>query len=183
MSIEKLGGAMPQDDDPQDLDELEKYDNADSGAQEQEFNPEREKEKLIQWARENLGNSEEEAGEFIEANFKIDTEKEKIIVSKNIDFSPYAETLKEIPDNTTFEGDANFGHCTSLKEIPDNTTFERRAYFGGCTSLKEIPDNIIFNGDAYFTGCSSLTPDLRGKLIKMREEGKIKGELYLSSFV
>ncbi|NCU32736.1 MAG: hypothetical protein EOM23_07385 [Candidatus Moranbacteria bacterium] len=75
-------------------------------------------------------------------------------------------------------GDADFKDCTSLTSIPENTTFNGYANFKGCTSLASIPENTTFNGHADFRGCN-LSDKLKEQLQKMKNDGKIKGGLYL----
>ena len=88
-------------------------------------------------------------------------------------------SLTTIPKNTTFNGDSNFRECTSLTTIPENITFNGGANFLGCTSLTTIPENTTFNGVANFLGCTSLTQQERDKLLRMKEEGRIKGVLHM----
>ncbi len=86
--------------------------------------------------------------------------------------------LTSIPENTVFAKIANFTGCSSLTFIPKGTVFNGDARFSGCSSLTTIPEDTVFNGDADFSGCN-LSNELKSQLERMKQQGKIKGELIL----
>jgi hypothetical protein len=88
-------------------------------------------------------------------------------------------SLTTIPEGTVFNGYAGFRGCTSLTVIPEGIVFKGNADLRGCTSLIVIPLGTVFNGDVYFAGCTSLTTETITMLKEKKDNGEIKGSLYL----
>lgn len=108
----------------------------------------------------------------------LNSRKNPLYINGYTDFEG-CTTLTKIPKNITFNGEASFVGCTALTEIPASVTFKSSASFEDCTTLEKISDDITFNDWTNFAGCKALSRNQKDKLIKMKQEGKIKGILAL----
>jgi len=88
-------------------------------------------------------------------------------------------SLDEIPYGASFKGKTGFSSCVKLQRIAKKVIFENDVDFSDCISLMTISPDVIFNGNVSFAGCKSLTNLTKEMLKKMKEEGRIKGELKL----
>ncbi len=102
---------------------------------------------------------------------------ENISFGGRVDFRG-CTSLTSLLENISFGDWVDFEGCTSLTSLPENISFGDWVDFRGCTSLTSLPENISFGGGADFRGCPLSQKD-KDRLKKMKEEGKIPGELYL----
>jgi len=105
-------------------------------------------------------------------------------------------SLEKLPDTLSFMQELNLGGCENLTSLPNNLRIQSYLEMAGCTrivnlpsglkvgghlslndctSLMGLPDNMEINGNLFLT--ANLNKKVKSDAIKLKETGKIKGEI------
>lgn len=137
------------------------------------------KEQIVEKISDINEDSKVYTGDLHPENYRVLSERKNPIMIDGRVILQNETKFKSIPEGTIFNKDVNFDNCISLSSIPKGTIFNGNAYFFD-VALLSIDDDVKFNGDAYFDGFN-LSNEIREKLKKMKEEGKITGKLVFES--